>query len=247
MKPTARVERIFRRLVNFLRPRPVSVPLTVDQVLSSGSARDLVEGFINLYYKGGVARSLNYRGIEILKNPCDLWVITELIQSLKPRWIIETGTHVGGSATYCADMLKLFGVEGRVVTIDMNPKWSEDPALRGIVSIKGYSTDRSVVDRVASLVGEAGKGPVLVLLDSDHSKENVLSELRLYSTFVTVGSYVVVEDTLVNGHPSFPEHGPGPWEAVQDFLTETDAFEVDLSCQRHLLTYCPGGWLKRVK
>jgi cephalosporin hydroxylase len=71
--------------------------------------------------------------------------------------------------------------------------------------------------------------------------------MRLYSRFVTPGSYLVVEDTNVNGHPSFPAHGPGPWEAVQEFLASTDAFEVDRNCERFLLTFNPGGWLRRVK
>jgi cephalosporin hydroxylase len=88
---------------------------------------------------------------------------------------------------------------------------------------------------------------VLVVLDSEHSEANVLQELRLYADLVTPGSYVIVEDTNVNGHPSFPEHGPGPWEAVQKFLAEDRRSRPDLECQRHLLMFNPQGWLRRVQ
>jgi cephalosporin hydroxylase len=89
-------------------------------------------------------------------------------------------------------------------------------------------------------------GPVMVTLDSDHSQDNVARELQLYSRHVTLNSYLIVEDTNVNGHPSSPDHGPGPWEAVMDFVATNGGFEIDRSCQRHMLTFFPDGWLKRV-
>jgi cephalosporin hydroxylase len=89
-------------------------------------------------------------------------------------------------------------------------------------------------------------GHVMVMLDSDHSKENVSNEMDIYSRFVTKGSYLIVEDTNVNGHPSAPEHGPGPFEAVQEFLKSRSDFELDMECQRHLLTFNPSGWLRKI-
>ena len=86
----------------------------------------------------------------------------------------------------------------------------------------------------------------MVVLDSDHSKDNVLEELRLYSPLVTIGDYLVVEDTNINGHPVFISHGAGPFEAVQHFLSSTSSFESDRTCERFLMTFNPGGWLKRV-
>jgi cephalosporin hydroxylase len=86
---------------------------------------------------------------------------------------------------------------------------------------------------------------VLVILDSDHSREHVLDELRLYAGLVTPGSYLVVEDTNVNGHPVFAEHGPGPMEALEAFLAETDEFEVDATREKFFLTFNPRGFLRK--
>lgn len=94
------------------------------------------------------------------------------------------------------------------------------------MSLVGYSTDTSIAHRVSNLVHDATAaqpGHVIVILDRIYSEANVLAELRLYSGLVTVDSYLVVEDTNVNGHPSLPSHGPGPWEATAKFLQEADA------------------------
>ena len=164
--------------------------------------------------------------------------------------LIETGTHHGGSAMYFSEMMTLLGSPVRIVTIDINPKWQVDPQSFGIDSIVGFSTDPRVHRQVSEAVGRAllvRPGPVMVTLDSDHSEKNVTRELQLYSGFVTRNSYLVVEDTNVNGHPAADEHGPGPWEAVEKFLSGQTDFVRDRSCERHLLTFFPGGWLKRLQ
>jgi cephalosporin hydroxylase len=196
-----------------------------------------------------VAPRLNWRGVEVLKNPCDLWMAIELIQQLRPVALIETGTHFGGSASFFADMVRIFDLKCKIITIDCNPKWSFSPETQGILSFVGYSTNPDIFQRVRSSVEEISSktpGHVLVFLDSDHSAANVLAELRLYSKLVTLGSYIVVEDTILNGHPCFKSHGPGPWEGADAFLKEDPNFEADLNCQRFLLTDNPNGWLKRV-
>ena len=85
-----------------------------------------------------------------------------------------------------------------------------------------------------------------MILDSDHHAPHVGRELRAYREFVTLGSYLVVEDTNVNGHPVMPEHGPGPFEAVEEFLREDSSFEIDKSREKFLMTYFPNGFLRRV-
>ena len=85
-----------------------------------------------------------------------------------------------------------------------------------------------------------------MILDSDHSYDHVLAELHAYSPIVTPGSYLIVEDTNINAHPVYEEFGPGPMEAVQDFLKERDDFEVDHSREKLLLTFNPHGWLRRL-
>jgi cephalosporin hydroxylase len=238
------------RLVRFVRPPASVIPLSIEQVLDNWHALSISEQFNKLYYESGVAGSLHWRGIPMLKNPCDLWMMLELLQSVRPSVLIETGTHHGGSALYFSEMMTLLGSPIRIITIDINPKWHVDPESFGIDSIVGFSTDRRVKEQVRNAVDRAlslRSGPVMVTLDSDHSEENVTQELQLYSPFVTQNSYLIVEDTNVNGHPSAQDHGPGPWEAVEKFLAAHAGFVRDRGCERHLLTFFPGGWLKRVQ
>ena len=236
----------FNRVVNFLRPQTRFKPLTVEDVLKNSSSMDVVNKFNDFYYTSSVCENINWQGISMIKNPCDLWMSILLFQKIKPAVIIETGTHHGGSATYYADMLKSLGINCDVITIDINPKWSYNPLTKKIHSFIGYSTEPKTVSEVRTLVADLLKknpGPVMLYLDSNHSKENVLKELELYSDLVTKGSYAVVEDTNVNGHPSGSDHGPGPYEAVEEFLKTNSQFVRDPSCQRFLLTFNPDGWL----
>jgi cephalosporin hydroxylase len=87
----------------------------------------------------------------------------------------------------------------------------------------------------------------MVMLDSDHTAAHVRQELGLYSDLVTVGSHLIVEDTNVNGHPVAPEFGPGPAEAVADFLAADGRFEVDRGAERLLFSMNPGGFLVRLR
>jgi cephalosporin hydroxylase len=246
MKHTTRLR--IARAVNFFRPQPARISLSVSDILCDSASIGIVDQFNKLYYESGVAGTLNWRGIQVIKNPCDLWMMLELLQTVRPSVLIETGTHYGGSALLFSDMMSLLGIPVTIITVDFNPKWSVDPSQHRIESIVGYSTDPGVVASVRNaatrILGEQ-PGPVMVTLDSDHSEENVSRELQLYAPMVTPGSYLVVEDTNVNGHPASPDHGPGPWEAVQAFLVANPDFQADLSCQRHLLTFFPNGWLKR--
>lgn len=242
------LRRLASRIVNFVRPMPRLIPLSAAQLLEQAQGRELIAQVNDVFYSSGVGGALNWRGRQLLKAPTDLWTYVELLQRLAPSAILETGTHQGASATFFADLLALLDIPCSVVTVDINPKWSFDPATKGIVSITGYSTEPDVVAQVRTAVAAALKrrpGHVLVTLDSDHSEANVARELELYAPLVTPGSYLVVEDTNVNGHPSFPAHGPGPWEAAEKFLAAHGEFTVDLDCQRFLITNNPRGWLKR--
>ncbi len=87
----------------------------------------------------------------------------------------------------------------------------------------------------------------MVVLDADHSREHVLAELRLWWDVVTPRSFLIVEDTNINGHPVHPIFGPGPWEAVTDFMAENNAFEIDESKHKFLMTWNPRGYLRRIE
>jgi cephalosporin hydroxylase len=87
----------------------------------------------------------------------------------------------------------------------------------------------------------------IVTLDSDHSMKHVLAELHAYAPMVSRGSYLVVEDTHIDGIPTQPDAGPGPMAAVQRFLSgdEGKDFKADLSREALIMTFNPGGWLRR--
>ena len=178
-------------------------------------------------------------GTPILKCPLDLWIYQELLARIRPEVILETGTNEGGSAHYLASICDLLD-SGRVVTVDLAPKPNR-PQHPRITYIEGSSTSSEVLSRMS----EEASGTVMVILDSDHSRGHVLDELKAYSPLVTPGSYLIVEDTNINGHPAHPRWGPGPMEAVEEFLGSHPEFRVDRDCEKFFMTFNPSGYLQR--
>ena len=208
--------------------------------------RDVIrDQFHRLYYHVSKRtwKDTWYRGVRTYKCPTDMWVYMELIDELAPGLVIETGTYRGGSALYLADRLETIGA-GNVVTVDVNEP-PNPPAHPRLTYLTGSSSDPEIVAKIAAMVPEGS--PVLVILDSDHSQAHVAAELEAYAPLVPVGSYLIVEDTNVNGHPAAPDFGPGPMEAVWDFLATDPGFEIDAHCERYVLTQNPSGYLKRVR
>ncbi len=190
-----------------------------------------------------------FENVPIEKNPLDLWMMQQIIYETRPDFIVETGTFKGGSALYWAYTLNGMGLENsRVITSDIqdltataagNPLWK-----KYVTFFKASST----APEVLSQIGQRVKGhKVLVTLDSDHTAAYVLSEIKAYAPMVSRGSYLVVEDTHMDGVPTDPNFGPGPLAAVQKFLKEGGSkdFEQDLSREAFIMTFNPGGWLKR--
>lgn len=173
--------------------------------------------YFRWYYDEGVWKRQHYRGVRILKVPTDLWNYQEILAERRIEWVVETGTLHGGSALFFADLLGLAGGPGRVITIDISHAVLQAPPHPRIEFLLGSSASEEMAARVAALL-PAGRGPVFMILDSDHSKAHVLSELELLVPLLRRGDYLVVEDTCVNGHPVRPEFGPGPMEALEEFL-----------------------------
>src|SRR3712207_4401031 len=171
-----------------------------------------------------------------------MWIYQEILFETKPGFVIETGTAHGGSALFLAHMCDLLG-KGRIVTIDIEEK-PDRPSHDRITYLKGSSTSEEILFKVRKLVGDTD---ALVVLDSDHSKDHVLAELRAYSRFVKEGGYLIVEDTNVNGHPVLQNFGPGPMEAVEEFVEENRGFFVDEGKEKFLMTFNPRGYLKKAK
>jgi cephalosporin hydroxylase len=208
---------------------------------------DIINRFHDLYYRrwqrgGADSANLSWFGHNVRKCPLDLWVYQELLVRTRPDVIVETGTLFGGSAFYLATILDLIG-HGSIVTVDINDRPGRQQHPR-ITYLTGSSTDPAIVRQVKDIVQERR---AMVLLDSDHSESHVSKEIAAYAPLVRVGDYLIVEDTNVNGHPTYEEYGAGPMEAVQNFLAENDEFAVDGRCERFLMTFNPRGYLRRVK
>jgi cephalosporin hydroxylase len=204
----------------------------------------LDQGFTALYYDDpSTWRSTYWLGIHTAKCPLDLWIFQEIIAETRPDLIIETGTHLGGSALFLACMCDLVD-NGEVLTIDV----VDDPGRprhRRVSYLHGSSTDPAVVEEATRRAGEAER--VMVVLDSDHTAAHVFAELTLLAPLVTPGCYLVVEDTIVNGNPVLPDFGPGPGEALARYVAAPPSrFVVDRTREKFHLTFNPGGYLRRI-
>ncbi len=210
------------------------------------SDEETIRAFHALYYgrarSGGTWYDTNWLGRPVWKCPLDLWIYQELLTTLRPDFVIETGTLHGGSAFYMASIMDLIGT-GRVISIDIaDPRGL--PAHPRVTLLQGSSVSEAILREVRAMTN--GARSVMVILDSDHRAAHVGKELRAYSDLVSVGSYMIVEDTNVNGHPVLPDFGPGPMEAVEEFLTEDRLFTVDERCEKFLMTFNPNGFLRKV-
>jgi cephalosporin hydroxylase len=216
--------------------------------LRPASPQRMIDRFHQFYYDSGVWGSTEWLGVRTAQNPNDAWIHQEIIVRVKPDVIVEAGTQYGGSAAMWAMILQQVNPEGRVITIDIKDQTTGAKNLQ-IVKDKvdflvGSSVDPAIVSEVTKRV--QGK-KVLVILDSDHSKNHVLAELKAYGPLVSKDSYMIVQDTNVNGHPVWQSHGPGPMEAVEEFLKTNDQFRPDPEAERLMFTMHPKGYLKRVK
>ena len=209
---------------------------------SPESADEFHRLFYETAYARGDAWNPKWMGVAALKCPFDLWIYQEILHEIRPGLLVETGTARGGSALFLASMLDLLG-NGEIVSIDIvrRPEWPSHPRL---TYLTGSSTSPAILDDVRQRAAKAER--VMVILDSDHKKDHVLAELRAFAPLVSKESYLIVEDTNINGHPVFPGFGPGPWEAIDEFLAGTKSFVRDRDRERFLVTFNPGGYLRRI-
>jgi cephalosporin hydroxylase len=187
--------------------------------------------------------SVRWEGRVLWQNPLDLWRIHESVLELRPRLIVETGTNEGGTALYLAHLLDQIG-HGRILTMDIKEVDGLDhPRVR---FIRGRSIDGEAVETARAEA--AGRSPVLVLLDSDHSAAYVREEMDRYAPLVTPGSWLLVQNGVIDQLPHLRGTRPGPLPAIRDFLRDHPDFEVDHErCGRYLLTHHPMGWLRRAQ
>jgi cephalosporin hydroxylase len=213
---------------------------------SPKTEKEVVDNFHKLYYYsytfGKTWGKTSWLGVPAAKCPLDAWIYQEIIFETKPDVIIECGTANGGSALYLASVCEMLG-NGRVITIDIEDIKGR-PKHDRITYILGSSVASETVEKIRKMIPPGAK--VMVILDSDHHKEHVLNELRLYAPLVSKGCYLVVEDTNI-GDPVLQDFGPGPRQAIEEFMRGNTGFEADRSREKFYMTFNPGGYLKKVK
>jgi cephalosporin hydroxylase len=199
----------------------------------------------------------SWMGVPIIQLPADVMATQEVIWATKPDVIIETGVARGGSVLFMASLLELLG-KGKVIGVDIDIRAhnrdsvERHPMAKRVVLVEGPSTDGATLARVIAEIPASAS--VMVVLDSDHSRDHVLAELRSYGPLVTEGCYLVIADTLL-GHldpGQTPRNrsqvwlkGNEPLSALEAYLEETDRFEIDPVLNGKLiLSSSPGGYLR---
>lgn len=228
----------------------------VDNFGKNSELKEAADKFNTVSNKEMYSYNFSWMGRPIIQYPQDMIAMQELIWEIKPDLIVETGIAHGGSLIYYASIMELIG-KGEVLGIDIdirdhNKKEIEaHPMFKRIKMIQGSAIEQRTVDQVKKHV--EGKKTVMVCLDSNHTHDHVLEELKLYADFTTVGSYCVVFDTIVEDLPKGSydrpwDVGNNPKTAVFEFLKTNKNFEIDKHIDNKLLiSVAPDGYLKRVK
>jgi cephalosporin hydroxylase len=195
-----------------------------------------------LIRKTGNFSGVTWLGQPVWQNVLDLWIIQEAIFEISPGLLIECGTNRGGSAYFYASLFDLMG-RGDVFTVDVTKMHNiSHPRIEFAI---GSSVSETVATRARERA-QATQGPVMVILDSDHSEGHVFQELEIYASLVTPGSFLLVQDGVIDALDMLRGDRPGPLPAIRRFLAHHDEFEVDDErCHRFLVTHHPSGWLRR--
>lgn len=237
------LSKIATNLISFLRRyAPFNLRTHIKTLL-----KNIVNFLFHTLYFDDRKWKFKWLGVNCWQNSFDMWIKQEIISEIQPDYIIETGTSYGGTALFYSMLLEQIG-NGHVISIDVDAKLEEASKYqvfnKRCTVLKGSSVSDDIHQQVLKRV-KGGKA--IVILDSEHSKEHVLREMELYAPLVSVNSYLIVEDTNLNGHPIEPNFGPGPYEAVQEFLKNNNNFIVDKDKERLPITFFPSGYLKRIR
>ena len=199
-----------------------------------------------------------WMGEPVLNLPQDMFALQEIIFKTRPKYVVEIGVAWGGSLLFYATLLEMLGGEKAIgvdifIPDDLRQRLMSHGRLsQRICLVSGSSIEQATLRQVQSLLGDSRD--VMIFLDSFHTHEHVLQELRLYTPLIGKGHYLICGDTIVEDMP-VQEHRQRPWgpgnnpkTALQAFLKENDRFEVDREIENKLLLTCnPGGFLKCIR
>lgn len=212
------------------------VQQNIKNLAEAPDLKELTNVWIQTVGKYKYTYNFSWLGRPIIQFPQDIMAMQEIIWNIRPDLIIETGIAHGGSIIFYASLLELLG-NGMVVGIDIDIREhnraaiEQHPFYRRIKMIEGSSTDENVIQQINELASDQKK--IMVILDSNHTHEHVLKELEAYSPLVSLNSYLVVFDTLVEDLPDelFTDRpwgkGNNPKTAVWEFLRNNDQFKID--------------------
>lgn len=221
------------------------------------------QGFHDELVKVKYVYNFFWLGVPILQEPQDMQALQEIIWKVKPDFIIETGIAMGGSLIFTASMLTILEACGEIekgevlgIDIEIRPHNKEailaHPLSKKIMMFEGSSIDSEIIKSIREFAKTKNK--ILVCLDSNHSHEHVLAELRAYAPLVSIGSYCIVGDTGIEDLPEGTTDdrpwgkGNNPKTAVLEYLKENSSFEMDkVTPSKLILTGSPYGYLRRIK
>lgn len=184
-------------------------------------------------------------GVPIIRLPDDIVLLQEMFWAYRPQRVVETGVARGGSMLLDASLMKMCGNQPAVLGVDIKifPHTRDalggHPAAEGITLLEADSTSETA--RKAAEMFLENSDRALLVLDSNHTHEHVLRELRLLAPLLPVGGFVLVADTLIEEFPQ-AYYGNRPWDrgnnpatALQEFLAERSDFVLDESWSRRAL------------
>jgi cephalosporin hydroxylase len=232
------------------------------QIEKLGKNEPLKQTALKFMLESGVNKytyNFTWLGRPIIQYPQDIIALQEIIWDIQPDLIIETGIAHGGSLIFSASILELISKDGQVLGIDIDirehnrAEIEKHPMSKRITMIEGSSIAPEIVSQVFAFA--RNKRKVMVILDSNHTHEHVLAELNSYAELVSLDSYLVVFDTVVEDVPKEYDWNGRPWgkgnnpkTAVWEFLKTHDEFEINEAIHNKLLiTVAPDGFLKRIK
>lgn len=241
--------------------------LEVKDRIASNAGNEPLKSSAQAFMRASITPKYSYNffwlGRPVIQYPQDIIAMQEIIWSVKPDLIIETGIAHGGSLIFYASMLELNAACGgpqdaKALGVDIDIRAHNrkaicaHPMFKRITMIEGSSTAPGIIEQVKT--SAADKRRILVCLDSNHTHDHVREELEVYAPLVSIGSYCVVFDTVIEHMPlgMFPDRpwGPGsnPKTAVWEFLKNHTEFIIDKNIEHALLiTASPDGYLKRVR
>jgi cephalosporin hydroxylase len=206
------------------------------------------EEYHKWFYNTGVFNKTTWMGVMCQKSASDMWNYQEILFDLKPSVVIEFGTNHGGSALFFASVMRQIGEPFKVLSVDITHKPLDPSARRdpNILFVESSSTVPAITEQIRNL-REEFPGKVFAILDSDHTMDHVLAEMKLLRPLLSTGDYLLVEDSNMNGHPVLPGWGPGPYEAIEAYEQEfPNDYTHDVERENKFgLTQAPNGFLIR--